>query len=363
MSNSPSPERRPPGLRDDELIAVIVAFLSLGGIFFWALGQERQGLSLAGLFDPALVASPSPTPTATLGITRDPTPRPQVSPGQVTPAPGLVPGQNGTPINPATQSLTVAPASPRPTVTVTPTPGSNIVPVPVPVPTGDVSDSPAPTSPIAASPSPTLPPESPIAVRPPIAFQDVPEQFWAKPYIATLSTLGIVSGLPDGTFQPNRAVTRTEFAVQVEKAFQAAERRSGRQFNDVAADYWGTVAIDKAVKTGFMSGYPNGTFRPTGDVSRVEVLSALVYGLDLPAPENPEAVLSIYQDRDTIPTWARGRIAAATQAGLVTSHPDVNRLNPTQAASRADVASMIYQALVRTGKQPAVPSQYTVPSP
>jgi hypothetical protein len=197
-------------------------------------------------------------------------------------------------------------------------------------------------------------------VRPPLEFPDVPDAFWAKPYISALSALGIISGLPDGTFQPNRSVTRTEFAVQLQKAFEATERRSSRQFTDIASDYWGNVAIDKAVKTGFMSGYPNGTFRPTGDVSRVEVLSSLVYGLNLPAPENPEAVLQIYQDKDSIPKWARAKIAAATQAGLVTSHPTVNQLNPNQAATRADVASMLYQALVRTGKQAAVSSPYTV---
>ncbi|MGI0486929.1 S-layer homology domain-containing protein [Pantanalinema rosaneae CENA516] len=355
MSNSPSPERRPPGLRDDELIAIIVAFLSLGGIFFWVLGQDRQGFSLGGLFEPVPVTTP--TPTATVGIRPTPVP-----PGQ-TPVPTpVLPGQDrGAIAN--TQPQTIFPAYPRPTVTPTLPPGTSVVPVPVPVPGGTVEgESPTPT-PIPVSPSPTIAPTSPSAVRPPIEFEDVPDTFWAKPYIATLSSLGIISGLPDGSFQPNRSVTRTEFAVQLEKAFQAEERRSSRQFTDVASDFWGIVAIDKAVKTGFMSGYPNGTFRPTGDVSRVEVLSALVYGLNLPAPENPEAVLNIYQDRDAIPTWARERIAAATQAGLVTSHPNVNVLNPTQAATRGDVASMIYQALVRTGKQPAVPSQYTVTSP
>lgn len=360
MSNSPSPERRPPGLREDELIAIIVVFLSLGGIFFWALGQGRDGLTFAGLFDAAPASSPSPSPTATLGITGNTTPGPPVSPGQPTPLPaGAIVGRNGSTIDTPAQSLSVAPASPRPPVTVAPNPETNVVPVPVPIPSQPASPAPTPTTGIT-SPTPTTQPASPAAIRPPIDFQDVPDEFWAKPYIATLSTLGIVSGLPDGTFQPNRSVTRTEFAVQLEKAFQAAERRSSRQFSDVTSDYWGNVAIDKAVKTGFMSGYPNGTFRPTGDVSRVEVLSSLVYGLDLPAPENPEAILQVYQDKDAIPNWARTKIAAATQAGLVTSHPNVNRLNPNQAATRADVASMLYQALVRTGKQTAVPSQYTV---
>lgn len=352
MSNSPLPERRPPGLREDELIAVIVAFLSLGGIFFWALGQDRDGLGLAGLFNPAPVATPTPVPTATIGTIGTTPPSPQVSPGQPTPTPtGTVVGKNGAvTIDNTAQSLTVSPASPRPTVTATP--GPNVVPVPVPIPNDQVSPS--------LTPTPTTQPASPAAVRPPLEFPDVPDEFWAKPYVAALSTLGIVSGLPDGTFQPNRSVTRTEFAVQLEKAFQATERRSSRQFSDVTSDYWGNVAIDKAVKTGFMSGYPNGTFRPTGDVSRVEVLSSLVYGLDLPAPENPEAILQVYQDKDSIPNWARTKMAAATQAGLVTSHPNVNRLNPNQSATRADVASMVYQALVRTGKQTAVPSQYTV---
>ena len=89
---------------------------------------------------------------------------------------------------------------------------------------------------------------------------------------------------------------------------------------------------------------------------------ALAEGLDLVdanLTERPiSQVLSIYEDADQIPEYARESIAAATAAGLVVHRPLVpsSQLNPSQPMTRAEAAASIYQALVYLGEAKAMPS-------
>ncbi|MGB3616464.1 MAG: S-layer homology domain-containing protein, partial [Elainellaceae cyanobacterium] len=131
-------------------------------------------------------------------------------------------------------------------------------------------------------------------------------------------------------------------------------------YSDVASDYWASESIRQVSGDEFMSGYPEGDFRPFESVSRLEVLVALVSGLSLDQPEAVQDILSTYSDQGQIPEWAAPKIAAATAGNLVVSHPNPSSLNPSQPATRAETAAMIYQALVRQGKLESVSSDYIV---
>ncbi|HEY9736236.1 MAG TPA: S-layer homology domain-containing protein [Trichocoleus sp.] len=107
---------------------------------------------------------------------------------------------------------------------------------------------------------------------------------WAQPFIQTLAEQDIISGYPEGTFQPDSLVRRDEFAAILRQAFnQAPERQlaDGSVFPDVPAGYWASNAIEEANEAGFMTGYPDGTFKPDQDISRVEALVALAQNLGL----------------------------------------------------------------------------------
>ncbi|KAM3100759.1 S-layer homology domain-containing protein [Phormidesmis sp. 146-12] len=107
---------------------------------------------------------------------------------------------------------------------------------------------------------------------------------WAQPFIAQLAERNIITGYPDGTYRPNRPVERDEFAAIVRSAFDQNKERSissGSDFNDVPQGYWASSAIKEAYETGFLSSYPNGTFRPTQPVTRVEAITALARNLEL----------------------------------------------------------------------------------
>ncbi|MBW4542768.1 MAG: DUF1565 domain-containing protein [Myxacorys chilensis ATA2-1-KO14] len=189
------------------------------------------------------------------------------------------------------------------------------------------------------------------------AFADV-QGHWAQQYIQALASKAIITGFPDGTFKPNDPVTRAQFAAIVLKAFAPAAKKPAINFSDVTQKNWAYEAIQTAAKGGFVSGYPGGTFRPEQKIPRVQVLVALANGLEYGAGD--VSILSKYQDATTIPTYANGLVASATQKQVVVNYPTVGQLNPNREATRAEVAAFIYQSLVNSGKAQAIPSPYIV---
>lgn len=197
-------------------------------------------------------------------------------------------------------------------------------------------------------------------------FSDV-QGHWAQPCIEQLTQKQMISGYPDGSFKPSANVTRAEFAAMIRKAFpNAGEVRTGGQFADVPANYWAADAIRQAYKTGFLSGYPGQLFQPTQKIPRSQVLVSLANGLKY-SPTRPVADVlnTAFADATGIPSYGRDAIAAATERQLVVNYPNVRSLKPNQLATRAEVAAFLCQA---TGSIGLVPSQYvatvgTTPKP
>lgn len=210
-----------------------------------------------------------------------------------------------------------------------------------------------------------IPIAAPLAMQSPAVaqtnqFSDVGSNYWAADFINALVDRGIIAGFPDGTFQPDAPVTRSQFAAMVTKAFQKSDVRSAASFTDVSSSYWAYSAIRDAYETGFLSGYPGRVFRPEQQIPREQVLVSLANGLNYRANGNVSDFLSIYNDADRISTFARAPIAAATEQDMVVNYPTLSQLNPVRNATRAEVAAFIYQALVSEGQAPLVSSQYIV---
>lgn len=381
MTNaSPDPQsRRKPPVDFDELIAIIVAFGVLGTILAWGLtrGTDFNWLSLGE----GAVSTESPSPSAELtpapeagaeaddssaalpaegeAVEANPSPasRFQRSADPETPAMRTEQPVRRSQGHPELTALLVpllrgerSPQSTPAPSPAQPSPEANAaVPVPVPVP--------APASP-QASPSPGSA-DVPVTIGS-NSFSDVNRTYWAVPFITALEQRDIVSGFPDGSFRPNQPVTRAEFAAQLQKAFARDRQSAPINYGDVPEGFWGVDAIDSATRMGFMKGYPGNVFRPESPVSRAEVLVALMTGLGLPTPQTAGDTLEIYRDAADIPNYATTKVAGATQSELVVSYPNPDTLNPREPATRADVAAMIYQALVATRQAEELPSQYRV---
>ena len=366
MSNSSPPE--PPSsdrkrLTKDEWIAIIVAFTTIGFIFFWLLGRRDGGFSFKdsqftlNLPKPVSVPTPPgkqlplPQTTGSLGSDSEQSPLPQAT---------------GSLDSDSEQPDSEQAPSPQTTTSPTTDTKQSSLSEETASKTSKLSKSDreeetaSVESPEAIAPT-TSPIASPTPLVPPIEFSDIPDNYWANYFIVALSQRQIIAGFPNRSFEPNKPVTRAELASIIEKVFDKANTNEAIAFQDIPNDYWATPAIDEVVKTGFMKGYPGKIFRPSENISRVQVLIALVSGLDTAPKSTPEKTLDIYQDQEQIPKWAREKVATATQSGLVVNYPNRELLHPNEPATRAEVAAMIYQALVLSGQAPEYSSQYIIP--
>ncbi|MEH2253484.1 S-layer homology domain-containing protein [Nostoc sp.] len=336
----------------DEFIAILVAFTTIGAILFWSLSRRDSSWNLNGLLSPSSTPSPTVQPNQVL-----PSPTPKVEPN-------AVPRFNVLPSSPP--EAVVEPKTPSfPTNSATPyravLPSAQVIPTQSPQSQTPVSSSAGLESSIRSSALPLVTPaRQKSIIPPPIAFNDVPNNFWGRRFIDVLSSRGILKGFPDYSFRPNQPVNRAEFATILQKAFDQEPSKTAIAFQDVPVKFWATPAIDQAISAGFLKGYPKKTFKPQQNISRVQVLVALVSGLNLKASTSPNQILSVYKDAKNIPTYASSKIATATANGLVVNYPNPQILAPNKVASRAEVAAMIHQALVKRGKLEGIPSQNIV---
>lgn len=189
------------------------------------------------------------------------------------------------------------------------------------------------------------------------SFTDIADH-WAADFVRSLASRGWLKGSADGTFLPDRPMTRAEYAVLLTRIFPAAPERATRELVDLTSDDRVNQAIDRVYRSRLMSGFADGTFRPHQAITRVQVLLSLVNALKLPGAELD--LLKRYRDADTIPVAVRPAVATATAQWLVVNYPRLSTLAPNRAATRAEVAAMVHQALVRSGRAAAIPSPYII---
>jgi hypothetical protein len=188
-------------------------------------------------------------------------------------------------------------------------------------------------------------------------FADL-EGHWAAAFVEVLFSKDIISGFPDGSFQPATPITRAQYAALMMKTFQLPESNQLNKFKDVKSDFWAAKAIASAAARGFLKGFPDGTFRPENNLTKIQALVSIVNGLNL-SGGNPN-VLMVYRDRVQIPSYATSAVTVATQKLLVVNYPQPDQLEPLRDITRAEVAVLIYQALVATGLENPLPSAYIV---
>ena len=101
-------------------------------------------------------------------------------------------------------------------------------------------------------------------------FTDVPSNQWYSEAVITLAGMGVVNGYLDGTFRPDAPITRAEF-VTMAVNFAKAGNGTYCSFADVSQDMWYYGAVAKASEKGWIGGYPDGTFGPERYITRAEV--------------------------------------------------------------------------------------------
>jgi hypothetical protein len=363
---NPPPESRQRtagGVTFDEMIAIIVAFTTIGAILFWALG-DTQGrfANNFGFGKNANWLSADKTPAIGLGVgnresdriseteeDRSSLTERSLQPESSTAAATQSQESNlSFPRQPQSEELNLGTRlAPLAGVATLPRLNAN--------PQGSIDGNTGKANTDTSDTAPQTTTKVP---------NDVTPSYWAYPFVEQMSEQGLVPDFQkDQDFNPNKLITRAGMATLISQAFNMQpETQKIKKFKDVTSNNAIPTDVDKAVGIGFMQGYSDNEFRPLEDIPRYQVLVTLATGLGLKPSQDANKILQKFDDGAGIPDWAKENVAAAAEAGLIVNPPgmDKNFLNPNQSATRAEVAAMIYQALVTTGKVKPLESEYIV---
>jgi len=184
-------------------------------------------------------------------------------------------------------------------------------------------------------------------------FGDVPAGYWAKNQIDYLVAKGVIAGFPDGTFKPETPVTREQFAKMVCVAKGIKEYKpSTATFKDVNSSRWSYGFVEAAAKAGYIKGYPDGTFGPDKNITRQElaVLGVRVVGKESQAlnlNKTLEQPMAMANDEQKVATWAYGAVTIAYSPKVQMMNYRKGRLiAPLISATRAECANSIYMVVV-----------------
>ena len=108
-------------------------------------------------------------------------------------------------------------------------------------------------------------------------FTDVKAGMWCNRAIATLTNMGIIKGYTDGSFQPNKSITRAELATIIAR-FAKLDVNT-KTFSDING-HWAQKNIELAAGNGWINGYEDGTFRPNNNITRAETFAMINRVLD-----------------------------------------------------------------------------------
>ncbi len=176
------------------------------------------------------------------------------------------------------------------------------------------------------------------AVTPPVVNLTDIAGNWAEANILKLVAAGAVSGYTDGTFKPTNTITRAEFATILVKAFKLAPK-DGKIFTDTA-DNWAKVDIATANAYGIVNGYSDGRFGPNDLITREQVAIMVVKAANLSQAIGGKT----FTDAAEISAWAKDAVAIASQNGLISGYTD-NTFKPQGNASRAEAVTIIVKAM------------------
>lgn len=142
-------------------------------------------------------------------------------------------------------------------------------------------------------------------------FKDVNSSAWYNEAVSTLARASVLQGYEDGTFLPDKAITRAEMAailtrVQVLNNSLASAPQAAKNFPDVAAGSWYYTYVQTASRNGWINGYEDGTFKPDSPINRAETVTMINRLLS----RNPQSLndmiitgMNVFKDNTDVNAW------------------------------------------------------------
>lgn len=156
------------------------------------------------------------------------------------------------------------------------------------------------------------------------------ETHWAKETIKSALTSGYIEGYPDGSFKPDKAINRAEFFAMVNSVFNFTTTTDST-YTDVSDDVWYAPVIAKAKAAGYIVGYPDGSIHPKGYISRQEVAVIISRLKSLVAKSNDLT----YTDAASVSSWSKQAIIGTAEAFIMIGYPD-GSFKPAAQITRAE---------------------------
>jgi len=172
-------------------------------------------------------------------------------------------------------------------------------------------------------------------------FSDVQPGDWYYENVMAAVDAGIISGMGNGTFNPQGNITRRDFAIMVVRLLlngQEPPKADTTPFGDVTASDYAVDYIAYCAENGIISG-SDGMFRPGDYITRQEAASIMKNALELTG-----TTTELFNDDAKIASWAKGNVYACKAAGIFTGDEKGN-FNPTSTLTRAEAASIMVNAM------------------
>ena len=177
----------------------------------------------------------------------------------------------------------------------------------------------------------------------PLNFIDLGSVRWAYPSISVLFDMGIVSGVNDTEFLPEREVKREEFTKMLVMAMGEDIQQYESAFSDVQADAWYANYVGCAYSKGIINGISSTEFGVSMNITRQD-MAVMIYRAMLANGYNPTSSSLEFSDKDSVSGYALEAVAELSKIGVISGRGD-NMFAPQKTATRAEAAVVIERAL------------------
>ncbi|MBS4912959.1 MAG: S-layer homology domain-containing protein [Veillonella sp.] len=177
-------------------------------------------------------------------------------------------------------------------------------------------------------------------------FKDVPSDFWAATSISVMTNQKMISGYSDGTFRPDKPITREEVAALFSNLVSDEPTvMLSSSFNDITSDRWSAMAIERVARLNIISGYGDNTYRPEKLMSRQEfavVADNYIHYLGYESVNYANDDDIHFSDQKFIASWAQDAVKELARLGFISYEPH-NLFNPEKYITRAEATEITYR--------------------
>ncbi|NQX63329.1 S-layer homology domain-containing protein [Paenibacillus qinlingensis] len=184
----------------------------------------------------------------------------------------------------------------------------------------------------------------------PLAFDDVAKH-WAKDAVNSMGSRMIIEGAGNGLFNPDKDITRAEFASILVRGLGLKPSDGASPFSDVKAQDWYSNAVSTAYGYGLVAGFEDGSFRPNDNVTREQAMVMMAKAMQITEltskTSGVETILAQFADVNQLSSWAREGVVDCIGAQLVSGR-NSDMLAPKANMTRAEVASIVQRLLQKS---------------